>query len=271
MVEFNVQGNSGCDVFLKNGRVFKKAGHKKYSDRLYLQFEKQKSFSDSIITAPHILNSGNDSGLFWFEMEYIAYKHYDDYFSLCSVDDLDIFLENILSFIDRNITGIGSFKSSCLLNKYETVKSNIFKSCGMDINYLNSFFYEIDDIIQIPIGYHHGDLTMSNMLFDNNKIVLIDFLDSFIETPLNDVVKLRQDTRHFWSIGMTKKIYDIIKLKQSFLYLDDKIDCYFRSSKFYQNYYNYFQALNLLRIVPYCSNKKTVDGLLGEINLLCIR
>ncbi len=28
---------------------------------------------------------------------------------------------------------------------------------------------------------------------------MIDFLDSFIETPLMDIVKLRQDTKYNWS------------------------------------------------------------------------
>ena len=88
-MSFNIKGNSGCDVFLKGGNVIKKATDKKYSDRLYLQYEKQKSFSDSVVRAPSVLNHGNESDLFWFEMEYVRVKSFDDYFLLCGLSELN--------------------------------------------------------------------------------------------------------------------------------------------------------------------------------------
>ena len=44
------------------------------------------------------------------------------------------------------------------------------------------------ECIKIPIGICHGDLTFSNILFNGNNYYLIDFLDSFIEYPLMDIV-----------------------------------------------------------------------------------
>jgi serine/threonine protein kinase len=269
-MSFNIKGNSGCDVFLKDGNVIKKATDKKYSDRLYLQYEKQKNFSDSVVSTPSVLNHGNESDLFWFEMEYIRFKSFDDYFLLCGLSELNNIADSILSFIDRNIVDVNSFDSSKLISKYEDVKDNIFRRHKIDVNYLNTFFYDIDPIVELPVGYSHGDLTFSNMLIDNNSIVLIDFLDSFIETPLNDIVKLRQDTRYFWSLSRIKKIHDLVKVKQNLVYIDNKIVEHFEGFSFYQKYYNYFQGLNLLRIIPYCRNRSDVDRLLGDINLLCI-
>ena len=54
-------------------------------------------------------------------------------------------------------------------------------------------FDALSDML-IPVGTCHGDLTFSNILFNGNNYYLIDFLDSFIESPLLDIVKLRQDT-----------------------------------------------------------------------------
>ena len=64
--------------------------------------------------------------------------------------------------------------------------------------------------ISIPIGFCHGDLTFSNIMFalDDNQVGLIDFLDSFIETPLIDLVKLRQDTHFHWTITRYPHLHD---------------------------------------------------------------
>ena len=46
--------------------------------------------------------------------------------------------------------------------------------------------------VEIPLGPCHGDLTTSNVLFahDSSAIALVDFLDSFLESPLVDLAKL---------------------------------------------------------------------------------
>ncbi len=65
----------------------------------------------------------------------------------------------------------------------------------------------------MPVGICHGDLTFSNMLFNGNNYYLIDFLDSFVESPLLDIVKLRQDSAYLWSQLMYIHDYDKIRLK----------------------------------------------------------
>ncbi|MBT0858600.1 phosphotransferase, partial [Campylobacter coli] len=117
-------------------------------------------------------------------------------------------------------------------HKLESLNQIFFKS-----NKLKQYTSYITDILcnqlylfdkyPFPIGYCHGDLTFSNILFQNQNIVLIDFLDNFIETPLQDVVKLRQDTRHKWSLKMTHANYDEIKIRIILSYLDCYIHKYF--------------------------------------------
>ena len=54
--------------------------------------------------------------------------------------------------------------------------------------------------ITVSVGFCHGDLTFSNLLVNakSRRIALFDFLDSFVESPLQDLAKLRQDTAYFW-------------------------------------------------------------------------
>lgn len=54
--------------------------------------------------------------------------------------------------------------------------------------------------ISFPIGPCHGDLTLSNVILNSLEgVILIDFLDTFLESPLQDVAKLNQDFIHGWS------------------------------------------------------------------------
>ena len=44
------------------------------------------------------------------------------------------------------------------------------------------------DKIELPEGFCHGDLTLSNLLFNNDDIVIIDFLDTFLDSTIQDIV-----------------------------------------------------------------------------------
>lgn len=74
--------------------------------------------------------------------------------------------------------------------------------------------------IYLPIGACHGDFTLSNVLVltplsgdglplspraqtkDTFRIALIDFLDSFVESPLADMAKLCQDLKYGWTLRL---------------------------------------------------------------------
>ena len=117
--------------------------------------------------------------------------------------------------------------------------------------------------ISIPIGDCHGDLTMSNIIFSGSEsIYLIDFLPSFIETPLWDIVKLEQDLIMGWSyryvqsankitakIVFDKCIPNQLKLIKSQWEVQTKL----------------LSALNLARIIPYVNDPITNKWL--ELNL----
>tara|TARA_Y100000004_G_C8943414_1_gene425157 strand:+ start:417 stop:1229 length:813 start_codon:yes stop_codon:yes gene_type:complete len=269
-MEFNIKGHSGCKLQLKGDRIIKTASNKNYSDRLFLQYDKQLKFKNKIISTPKIYNKGKDAGCFWFEMQMMPFKTFDYLMLISDKTILDVITKKIVNFINGNINNNRTINSDILINKYEDTKNKIFIRHGIDVNYLNNLFYDLAEEIEIPVGYCHGDLTFSNMLFNNSNIVFIDFLDTFLDTPLQDIVKIRQDTRYYWSLNLVNKVHDRVKIKQSLNYMDKLIEKEFSKYEFYRKYYKHFQVLNLLRILPYSNNKKHIDKLMKEIRLLCL-
>lgn len=175
-----------------------------------------------------------------------------------------------------------------------TERCHIFKevATGIDITPNDGLLNDIGNIIHI-INSHiafilrsehvqlldgtDGDTVaahnFSNVLFNGNNYYLIDFLDSFVETPLQDIVKIRQDTCYRWSQLMYTKRYDVVRLRIVCNKIDREIDGYF-SQKYawYRQYYKPMQQMNILRILPYAHERKVVDylvtilkGILDEI------
>jgi len=117
--------------------------------------------------------------------------------------------------------------------------------------------------ISIPVGDCHGDLTMSNIIFSGSEsIYLIDFLPSFIETPLWDIVKLEQDLIMGWSYRYMKSANKITAK----IVFDKCIPNQFKLIKSQWSVQTkLLSALNLARIVPYVNDPITEKWL--ELNL----
>ena len=95
---------------------------------------------------------------------------------------------------------------------------------------------------------------------------MLDFLDTFFDSPLQDIVKLKQDTKYYWSLRKLNSVRDSVKIKQCFSYINKKLDDKFNNEEYYVKYYKHFQILNLLRIIPYCKDKTDITFLLKNIN-----
>jgi hypothetical protein len=89
------------------------------------------------------------------------------------------------------------------------------------------------------------------MIYYDNNIYLIDFLDSYINSPIVDLVKLKQDLYHNWSlINSNYTEQECYRARQISFFIWDKI------SKDYSTYINtlefkIIEAINFLRIEPY--------------------
>lgn len=119
--------------------------------------------------------------------------------------------------------------------------------------------------IELPMGLCHGDLTFSNILIDNTNmdIYLIDFLDSFIETPMLDIVKIRQDTKYHWTLNMYDDICDHNKVIICYDKIDYVLDHYFSTKyPFYTRTYVFFQTLNILRVLQYAKTPIMIEYLI---------
>ena len=103
-----------------------------------------------------------------------------------------------------------------------------------------------------------SDLTFSNILFNGNNYYLIDFLDSFIESPLLDMVKIRQDTRYRWSTLMYEGEFDETRFHIVADTIDHQLDGAFKQYTWYRTFYHTLQLMNFLRILQYAKEKKIV-------------
>jgi tRNA A-37 threonylcarbamoyl transferase component Bud32 len=276
-----VKGNSGCTINIVEHdnklAVHKSTFDKGYVKRLINQANKQKSASlIANIEVPKIYEviSSDDSAT--IIMDYIHAKNFVDFIEQSPISAIDDFTKSIITYIDKEIESSHEevIPLSVFTNKIDSILHNAEKNSYVTNNIFclikeaDLAFKQCGDI-KLPIGVCHGDLTLSNILFSSNKYYLIDFLDSFIETPIQDIVKLRQDTSLFWSLQMYDKAYDKIRIKTVFDYIDDAINSHFNATCYcYRNAYSYIQLINILRIVPYAKSPAVAEYLEKTLTLL---
>ena len=110
-----------------------------------------------------------------------------------------------------------------------------------------------------PIGSCHGDLTLNNIILDpSSGVTLIDFLDTYLETPLQDVAKLKQDFIYGWSfrkeptsLGIKAKIFCRYHSPQAIL----------QAERLYPRQVWLMTLMALVRIAPYVKDSVTKQWL----------
>lgn len=283
----DIKGHSGCliDIIDKDDKLYVKKSSldNKYFERLYKQGEKQQndiSAEHSGIKVPTIYENKKSNDEAYILMDYIYAKNFVDYFENASSEDINNFIKKFINYINDEFEQCEkeNISKNKFITKFESVVDNCMKNnllCDPEfkddmismLNKARTVFIMLPQELEISIGKCHGDLTFSNILFTTNKMYFIDYLDSFIETPVQDIVKLRQDTHYLWSLQMYDKKYDPIRIKMIFDYIDNKIDEYFKeNNKEYETYYFAFQLMNILRILPYVKEIKVRDFLMKHLN-----
>ena len=274
----DIHGHSGCaiNIIERDNHLYikKSTNDSKYLDRLYAQGLKQLNDSNNqnIVAVPHIYDIQKNENETYILMDYIYAKNFIDYFEYATKVDIDIFINIFIDYINNELSKceIKTISSETFINKFKSVNDNCLKNILLNnksvidiLDKCKQIFQNLPEKIELPVNICHGDLTFSNILFTNNKFYFIDYLDSFIETPIQDIVKLRQDTKYFWSIYMTEKSFDKIRIKMIFDYIDQKIHSYFKTNEYYSNWYYYLQLMNILRILPYVKEEKIRDLLVN--------
>lgn len=282
-MEIEVKGHSGCSIDIirqkKNLIIEKATRDPKYVERLYQQALKQKKASETnfqFICIPEILNITKSDTEMVIQMEYVYSKNFVDYFENAGFEQVNYFVKAIDIFLKSEIerSEMQDLQSSIVLEKFADVKKktldNSFTEGREDVKDIlersENQFNLLPTTISMPVGICHGDLTLSNILFNGNNYFLIDFLDSFIESPLLDMVKIRQDTAHHWSPLMYVGEYDKTRFNIIASKIDAELDAFFLQYEWYQKYYDTFQLMNLLRVLQYGHELKVVNYLVEEIS-----
>lgn len=270
-MEIEVKGHSGCqiDVVDEDGKVivYKSTVDPGYLERLALQAEKQIRASDvgfANIKVPKIYSVERLESRTVIKMQYVYSKNFMEYFDNAGFEQVDYLTDALEDFIDYEVrhcrmTEVGS---DIFVIKFNGIKHKMSQYQDPDIKCLLERCFHVFDTmgnITVPVGVCHGDLTLSNLLFNGNNFYLIDFLDSFLESPLQDIVKIRQDTAFGWSRLMYTRPYDKIRFNLICSHLDRELDKRFREKYiWYGKYYDVLQLMNMLRILPYAKDEKVI-------------
>lgn len=282
-MEIEVKGHSGCqiDVVSEDSGiyVYKSTADPKYLKRLALQAKKQRAAAEDEyqhIRVPKIFELQENADTTIVKMQYVYSKNFIEFFEQAGFEQVDYLIGALEYFVEHEISKCELQKVSPKIfqDKFAEIKGKclnnpLYEGNEDILNILNrseQIFISLKEML-IPIGICHGDLTFSNILFNGNNYYLIDFLDSFIETPLQDIVKIRQDTQFRWSQLMYTKPCDATRLRIVCDKIDHEIHQYFtRKYQWYSDNYPVMQLMNILRILPYAHEQKVIVYLINVLN-----
>ena len=281
-MEIQVKGHSGCQIDIVNDGsnlyIYKSTHDPKYIERLYLQARKQKEASQieyQHIRIPEIFDIDKADDHLVIKMEYVYSKNYVDYFEDAGFDNISYFVKALKIFVNAEIANspLQQVDTQVVKDKFEDVCSKCYanehiredKDVQNILDASRLAFSSLPAQIEIPMGKCHGDLTFSNILFNGNNYYLIDFLDSFLESPLLDLVKIRQDSQYEWSRLMYEGEVDLVRLSIISQKIDKEIDTFYSQYQWYRDYYHVFQLMNFLRILQYAKEEKVITYLKNVI------
>jgi hypothetical protein len=245
-------GLSGCKLELIGSNTLRKhSSSPSYNKRLDLQVKKQELFSNQVfrnVETPKVLSKGDS----YFDMEYVTGRSFDEYFSVCSVNDIDFVFDSLCGYFDGLISNAQYYQPEVskkrLLDKINSLETHTHHLT--DLYHIRQMVSSIT--MKIPQTFCHGDLTFTNIIFNKNRLYYIDFLDCFIDSFLCDLIKLKQDLYYHWSLDVQGIKNLRIRQIYSFLWrkLEERYSQYVETIEF-----DVLDVLNTLRIEPYLTNE----------------
>ena len=245
-------GLSGCKLELIGSNTLRKhSSSPSYNKRLELQVKKQELFSNQVfrnVETPKVLRK-EDS---YFDMEYVTGRSFDEYFSMCSVSDIDFVFDSLCGYFDGLISHSQYYQPEVskkrLLDKINSLETHTRHLT--DLYHIRQMVSSIT--MKIPQTFCHGDLTFTNIIFNKNRLYYIDFLDCFIDSFLCDLIKLKQDLYYHWSLDVQG--IKNLRIRQIYSFLWRKLEK--RYSQYVETIeFDVLDILNTLRIEPYLTNE----------------
>ncbi len=260
------------------GAVVVKSAAGLQTDRLRLQIDKQREARRTsclpYVRVPAILDENTDADSYEATMEYVYFQSAPEFFDRSSITDIERVAEHIVGFVQDELdrSTMTTLSIDPVVAKLESIESSLAPTPWSEHYrpHLIRLRAQANDFgaMELPIGPCHGDLTMSNIMIasDSSAIALIDFLDSFVESPLIDLAKLRQDTRFHWSALMTETEVDRLRYRQVMGALDDRLQQPFAGLGWHADYLGFMTELTLLRIAPYATGPDVHDFILQSLS-----
>lgn len=241
-------GLSGCKLELLNNTTLRKySSSPEYNSRLLKQVDKQNFFYNLIlknIDTPKVLSVNQNS----FDMDYVPALSFYDFFSSASVENIEFVIETLFGYFDFISSRFRMVDvTDEILNKLDSLISK---------SHHKNFIRHLKKIVEsesivVPNTFCHGDLTFNNILFHPNRLFFIDFLDSYVDSFLCDLVKIKQDLHYLWSLRIQN--LSSVRMIQTYRYiwekLEDRYEYYIEKISF-----DVLDAINILRIEPYLTN-----------------
>ena len=269
-----IRGHSGCqiDVVAAEGRswIEKSALTPESASRLRRQIQKQRearrSNRLSSVRVPEVHSERSlPEGGYCVRMEYLDLLDCLEFYSTASLDDVEGIADHLIAYLDANLAAcsLKPVEATILLDKLDSIEHELAHGpqLGSYQPLLASVRARVAGLhgLSLPIGPTHGDLTLSNLMVasDLSCIGLFDFLDSYLESPLVDIAKVRQDTQFGWSSLMSDAPLDRVRFKQIMRHTDAIIVRHFEKHEWFSRGIDLIQAVNLLRISPYAKSDVT--------------
>ena len=262
-------GHSGCglNLYKKDDKLFlrKDSGDCSYNRRLKKQYIKQNKFFLNGIKTPKIYNHGHENGLFYFDMEFLNGITLAEYMSNIKIKEINSLIGLLFKSLPVESSKILPDTDAVFKKKIRQIKT---KLCPSDSQALIAVeMLENFDFSMVPFSYCCGDLTLENIMLDDNKqIYLIDFLDSFYNSWMIDVAKLLQDLELHWSYRNQEVDFNLsMRLAVAKEALLENIAEYENAKENICTIYHIL-LLNILRIIPYAKDDKTHLFLKNALN-----
>ena len=224
------------------------------------------------ITTPRVRGS-NDTGGLYFDMDFVSYLPVSEQITTWSPNSVSRFIERLAAFLNVNASETASvIETTALTAKIDQILERTTNGDALSryaISLVERARQVIPPSLSVPIGYEHGDLTFSNILssHDGDKLVLIDFTMSPVETPLQDVAKLLQEVMFRWSWRNRElNNQEMARLDANLRHIRAHVCRSFEAE--YSEALSWLTFLTIARILPYAQSAQDVAWVVDALETI---
>ncbi len=275
-------GHSGFAVYRTGTDQVEKRSGGGDASRLERQWQKQSTFE---IRHPRfrvceVLSSRREGTEFVFFMPFHPAETIVQFVDRATPAEIDQFVADLFELIEEFLARsvIGELRPDFILAKsQQTAKRLQPHKIGDDFSelmrYHEAHILSFASGFSLPMGPCHGDLNFSNLLFDRGRhcYILLDFLDCYFDSPIHDLIKVKQETTLRWSsfhYGISGFHHDQAKYALVMDYIDGKLHGLFDSRPFFRDYVEVFEFQNLLRLLPYANDTTIIQAIFKRMEAL---